>query len=93
MRDQVSSDKAAPMGNRPYIRASDIGTYMFCRRAWHLARIGAPSTLVAERERGIAFHQHHGEDAMRAQAQGGGRNWIWLAVAIILLLLGLAVLL
>lgn len=43
------------------IRASEIGQYAFCARAWWLARVkGHPSTNVAALERGSARHRAHG---------------------------------
>ncbi|RPI54446.1 MAG: hypothetical protein EHM56_06245 [Chloroflexi bacterium] len=43
------------------IRASEIGQYAFCARAWWLARVkGHRSTNVAALERGTARHRAHG---------------------------------
>jgi 3-mercaptopyruvate sulfurtransferase SseA len=43
------------------IRASEIGQYAFCARAWWLARVkGHSSTNVAALERGSARHRAHG---------------------------------
>ena len=58
------------MPKERYIRASDIGTHVFCARALHLKDAGAPSSLVREREAGIAFHQRHGERVHRAVQSG-----------------------
>ncbi len=42
------------------IRASDIGTYMFCNRAWWLKRAEEyESTNVAEMVRGTRRHESH----------------------------------
>ena len=43
------------------IRASEIGQYAYCARAWWLVRVkGHPSTNVAALERGSARHRVHG---------------------------------
>ena len=43
------------------IRASEIGQYAYCARAWWLARVkGHRSTNVAAMERGTAQHRAHG---------------------------------
>jgi 3-mercaptopyruvate sulfurtransferase SseA len=50
------------------IRASEIGQYAFCARAWWLARVkGRRSTNVAALGRGSARHREHGRavDAYR----------------------------
>ncbi|GIV85084.1 MAG: hypothetical protein KatS3mg052_2091 [Candidatus Roseilinea sp.] len=43
------------------IRASDIGQYAYCARAWWLISVvGAPSANAAELQRGAAMHRRHG---------------------------------
>ncbi len=43
------------------IRASEVGQYAFCARAWWLARVkGRRSTNLAALERGTARHRAHG---------------------------------
>jgi hypothetical protein len=45
------------------IRASEIGQYAFCARAWWLARVkGYRSTNVAAMQQGTARHRTHGRD-------------------------------
>ena len=43
------------------IRASEIGEYIFCRRAWWLRRVGGvrPDN-IQELTAGRQYHQHHG---------------------------------
>jgi hypothetical protein len=78
------------VGSERYIRASEVGTFVYCQRAWHLARQGAPSTLQAERDRGTEFHRQHGEQTMRAAATARLPAHIFGIAALILFLIGLA---
>ena len=50
------------MSNRDSIRASEIGDWCFCRRAWYLANLKTrPSLLQIERRQaGTAYHERHG---------------------------------
>lgn len=44
-----------------WIRASEIGEYAYCRRAWWLRRVrAAPSVNVARMRAGTEHHQQHG---------------------------------
>jgi hypothetical protein len=43
------------------IRASEVGEYVFCRRAWWLGRVqGEASINVREMEAGTGAHARHG---------------------------------
>ena len=43
------------------IRASEIGEYIYCRRAWWLRRSGGYEPMNAkERSAGIVYHEQHG---------------------------------
>jgi len=45
----------------PIIRASEIGQYVFCARAWWLGRVmGYRSTNLAAMRQGTARHRVHG---------------------------------
>ena len=47
--------------SRRMIRASEVGEYGFCRRAWWLrAVVGEEPTGHARRARGTALHRRHG---------------------------------
>lgn len=44
-----------------WIRASEIPTYVYCRRAWWLKRRHhVPAQNVRQLDRGSRYHQHHG---------------------------------
>lgn len=46
---------------RSLVRASDIGSYVFCRRAWYLAQVkGVPHSDPARLAAGGAAHAEHG---------------------------------
>ena len=45
-----------------WIRASEIGDYLYCRRSWWLKRSrGVASQNVRELKRGSQHHQEHGQ--------------------------------
>jgi hypothetical protein len=61
-----------------WIRASDIGDYLYCRRSWWLKQSrGIASQNVRELEQGRRHHQQHGQSVMQA---------IWLRRAAYLLI-------
>ncbi len=54
------SERARPTRSR-VIRASEIGEYVYCHRAWWLGRVrGVENANRAEMEAGIARHRAHG---------------------------------
>jgi hypothetical protein len=68
------------------IRASEIGLYAYCARAWWLGQVlGYRSANVEAMRRGTAQHRAHG------RAVAGYHRLRWLAVAL-LLLAGMALL-
>jgi hypothetical protein len=78
------------MTREKYVTASEIGSYVFCRRAWHLDQRGVSTTLRSECDAGVEFHHQHG---IQVHAAGRTRNLsAWFALAAIVLT-GLALLL
>jgi CRISPR/Cas system-associated exonuclease Cas4 (RecB family) len=66
------------------IRASEVGSYLFCARAWWYRQHGHESANQAELAAGTEIHRQHGRTAL---ASGLTR-----ALAILLLLAALALL-
>lgn len=66
------------------IRASEVGSYLFCARAWWYHRQGIESSNQAEMTAGSEFHRLHGR---RVFVSGLLRN-----LALILLLVALVML-
>ena len=80
------------MASEKYVSASEIGGYVFCRRAWHLDRCGVPTTLEPERAAGVEFHERHGQQVRIAnQARGLAPGFGIVAIVLVVLALLLAV--
>lgn len=50
----------------PVIRASDIGSYLYCRRAWRYRKDGIESENKVELAAGTELHRKHGRKALSA---------------------------
>jgi hypothetical protein len=50
----------------PIIRASDIGSYLYCRRAWRYRKNGVEAENQAELAAGTELHRQHGRKALSA---------------------------
>ena len=48
----------------PVIRASEIGNYLYCRRAWRYRRDGVESENKAEMAAGTELHRQHGRKTL-----------------------------
>ena len=68
----------------PVIRSSDIGNYLYCRRAWWYRKEGFESENQAELATGTEIHRQHGRKVI---ASGLTRS-----IGVILLLAALVLL-
>lgn len=50
----------------PVIRASEIGSYLYCRRAWWYRKQGVESEHQAELASGTELHRQHGRKVIAA---------------------------
>ena len=50
----------------PIIRTSEIGSYLYCRRAWRYRKEGVESENKAELAAGTELHRQHGRKALSA---------------------------
>lgn len=66
------------------IRSSDIGTYLYCRRAWWYKKQGVESANQAELAAGTELHVRHGRQVLASS--------ITRTVGLILLMIALVIL-
>lgn len=66
------------------IRSSDIGNYLYCRRAWWYKKQGFESENQAELATGSQIHRQHGRKVL-ASSLSRTLGMIFLFVALILL--------
>jgi len=48
------------------IRSSEIGSYLYCRRAWWYRKTGIPSENQTELAAGTDLHRQHGRKVLAA---------------------------
>jgi hypothetical protein len=73
------------------IRASEIGTYLFCRRAWWYQAQGVKSENQAELAGGSEFHHRHGRSVFTASLLRAA-GWLLLLAALGALAVGVTLL-
>jgi len=66
------------------IRSSDIGSYLYCRRAWWYRKQGIESENKTELAAGTALHQRHGRQLL-ASSLNRTLGFILLTIAIVIL--------
>jgi len=79
--------------DRSLVRASDIGAWAFCRRAWYLANVrGVAHARPELLQRGTEAHIQHGREVVRAGTMQRLGLWLLIVGAILVALLALAAL-
>jgi hypothetical protein len=68
----------------PIIRSSDIGTYLYCRRAWWYKKQGVSSANQVELAAGTELHARHGRQVL-ASVLTRTAGLILLMIALVLL--------
>jgi CRISPR/Cas system-associated exonuclease Cas4 (RecB family) len=68
----------------PVIRSSDIGNYLYCRRAWWYKKQGFESENRAELATGTEIHRQHGRKVM-ASSLNRSLGILLLLMALVLL--------
>jgi CRISPR/Cas system-associated exonuclease Cas4 (RecB family) len=68
----------------PVIRSSDIGNYLYCRRAWWYRKQGIESENKTELAAGTELHQRHGRQVL-ASNLARTVGFILLIIAIVIL--------
>jgi hypothetical protein len=66
------------------IRASEIGSYLFCARAWWYQRQGIRSTNQTELTAGSRLHHQHGRKVITAGLMRGLAIFLMMAALIIM---------
>jgi CRISPR/Cas system-associated exonuclease Cas4 (RecB family) len=82
-----------PSKKRTYIRASEIGTYLYCRRAWWLRQVAGfePQDKEAAFAEGEAAHLRHGELVQRTQQRRRAALFLLLCGLLLLVVAGLLI--
>ncbi len=88
--DDSTSDVRARRASSRVIRASEIGEYIYCHRAWWLGRVqGVENANRRQLDVGIERHRAHGQLVRRSdQFRRAALVLFLLALALALLLLG-----
>jgi hypothetical protein len=69
------------------VRASELGQYSFCAKAWWLGSVeGVPSANVREMDAGTSAHEQHGR-TVQLSAWLSRAGWICLALGVLTLVL------
>jgi CRISPR/Cas system-associated exonuclease Cas4 (RecB family) len=68
----------------PVIRSSDIGNYLYCRRAWWYRKQGIESENKIELAAGTELHQRHGRQVLASNLTRTV-GFILLMIAIVIL--------
>jgi hypothetical protein len=73
----MSRKGQSPAASAQTVRASEIGSYLYCRRAWSYQRQGQVAATSPAQESGLAWHRRHGR---RVLVAGGLRLAGWFLI-------------
>ena len=73
-----------------FISASEIGTWCYCKKAWHLSQSGYQSSLTDERATGARYHKAHNRRLRAAQQQQAVARIVMFLCVLIFILLGIS---
>jgi len=73
-----------------FISASEIGTWCFCKKAWHLSQSGDQRSLTDERTAGVRYHKDHNRRLRAAQQQRTVARIVMFLCVLIFILLGIS---
>ena len=73
-----------------FISASEIGTWCYCKKAWHLSQSGNQSSLTDERATGVRYHKAHNRRLRAAQQQQAVARIVMFLCVLIFILLGIS---
>ena len=73
-----------------FISASEIGTWCYCKKAWHLSHRGYPCSLTEERAAGIRYHKTHNRRLRTARLQQAVARIVMLLCVLIFILFGIS---
>ena len=73
-----------------FISASEIGTWCYCKKAWHLSQTGYQSSLTHERAAGVRYHKAHNRHLRAAHQQQAVARIVMLVCVLILMTLGIS---
>lgn len=73
-----------------FISASEIGTWCYCKKAWHLSQRGCVSSLAEERAAGTRYHDSHNHDLRVARQQRAVARLVMFLCVLIFILLEIA---
>ncbi len=77
----------------PILRASEIGSYLYCRRAWWYRKQGVESENQTEMAQGTELHRQHGRKVIAASfLQVAGYALLLVAVLLVVVVAMMAVL-
>lgn len=71
-----------------FISASEIGTWCYCKKAWHLCQSGYPCANGEQRAAGIRYHSDHNRHLRAARRQQAVARIVMLVCVLIVILLG-----